>query len=209
MEGHQVDGPLAGRMTDDTDVRGMDVDIVVQAQNGDRAAFEALTVASHPRLYRAALGILRDQHLAEDATQQALIEVWRYLRRLRDPAKYEAWSYRLLVRACVAEGKGRPQWVPEAEMRAADEPRTPDAFLAVVDRDELEHGFERLSVEHRAVIVLRYLLDMPLEEVADVLDVRVGTVGSRLNRAMQSLRAALEADARPTTQVVSEQVAER
>jgi DNA-directed RNA polymerase specialized sigma24 family protein len=87
----------------------MDVDLVVQAQKGDRAAFESLTIASHPRLYRAALGILRDQHLAEDATQQALIEIWRYLRRLRDPAKYEAWSYRLLVRACVAEGKGRSQ----------------------------------------------------------------------------------------------------
>ncbi len=177
----------------------MDSDLVVRAQQGDKVAFESLAVASQPRLYRLALGILRDGQLAEDATQQALVDIWRYLRRLRDPSRFEAWSYRLLVRACYAEGKRRTRRVAETAIRPSDEPRAPDAFLAVADRDQLEHGFQRLSLEHRAVIVLRYLLDLPLEQVAEALDVPVGTVGSRLNRAMQSLRAALEADARPAT----------
>ena len=68
----------------------------------------------------------------------------------------------------------------------------------VVDRDQLERGFRRLSIEHRAVVVLHHYLDMPLDEVAETLGVPVGTVRSRLHHAMRGLRAALDADARPT-----------
>jgi len=67
----------------------MDQDLVTRAQTGDHVAFEALTVASHSRLYRAAHGILRDRHLAEDATQQAFIDIWQNIRRLRDASKFE------------------------------------------------------------------------------------------------------------------------
>ncbi len=62
-------------------------------------------VGHHHRLFRVANGILRDRHLAEDATQQAFLDMWRDIRRLRDPAKFEAWSYRVLVRVCHAEVK--------------------------------------------------------------------------------------------------------
>jgi RNA polymerase sigma factor (sigma-70 family) len=177
----------------------MERDLVVLAQNGDQQAFDTLTVANHARLYRVAHGILRDPHLAEDATQQAFLDIWRRLRRLHDPSKFEGWSYRLLVHACYAEAKRTPTWMPEGEMQAADEPRAGDAFGAVVDRDELERGFQHLSVEHRAVIVLRYLLDMTFEQIAETLDIPMGTVGSRLSRATESLRAAIEADTRPPT----------
>ena len=88
----------------------MDLDLVLGAQKGDQQAFERLAVANHPRLFRVAYGILRDRHLAEDATQQAFLDIWRTIRRLRDPAKFEAWSYRLLVRTCHAEVKRRPDW---------------------------------------------------------------------------------------------------
>jgi len=175
---------------------GMDQDLVARAQKGDQRAFEKLTRANHPRLYRVALGILRDPHLAEDATQQAHVDIWRHIRRLRDPSKFEGWSYRLLVNACYDEAKRRPRWVSDSKMQPADEPRASDAFGVVIDRDVLERGFERLSVDHRAVIVLRHLLDLPPEQVAEALDVPVGTVGSRLSRAMESLRAVLESDAR-------------
>lgn len=175
----------------------MDLDLLAKAQQGDQRAFETLTRANHPRLYRVALGILRDPHLAEDATQQAHIDIWRHLRRLRDTSKFEGWSYRLLVNACYDEVKRQPTWVPDSAIPPSDEPRARDAFGAVIDRDALERGFSRLSVDHRAVIVLRYLLDLPPEQVAEALDIPVGTVGSRLSRAMESLRGVLEADARP------------
>ena len=69
---------------------------------------------------------------------------------------------------------------------------------AILDHDELERGFRRLSIDHRTVVVLHHYLDMPLERVAEVLGVPTGTVYSRLHYAMRSLRAALEADSRET-----------
>jgi len=174
----------------------MDQDLVVRVQKGDQRAFETLTIADHPRLFRVAHGILRDRALAEDATQQALLDIWQDIRRLRDPDRYEGWSYRLLVHACYREAKRKPDWLPEADVPPAHVPRAVDAFGQVEDRDQLERGFRHLSVEHRTVIVLRCLLDMPIEQVAETLGVAPGTVGSRLSRALDSLRAALEADSR-------------
>lgn len=174
----------------------MDKDLVVRAQHGDDRAFESLTVTTYPRLFRVAQGILRDPTLAEDATQAAIVRIWQHLRRLRDPSKFEGWSYRLLVNACRDEARRAPSWAPIDAVSPDSEPRTSDRYGVIADRDQLERGFRRLSVEHRAVIVLRHLLDLPLEQVAEALDIPVGTVGSRLNRAMTSMRAALEADAR-------------
>ena len=74
-----------------------------------------------------------------------------------------------------------------------------DAGLgAVVDRDQLERGFRRLPIDHRTVVVLYHYLDKPLDEIARILEIPVGTAHSRLHHAMRGMRAALEADARPT-----------
>jgi len=176
----------------------MDTELVVRAQRGDEGAFTSLAVAVGDRLHAVAHRILRDTDLAEDATQQALLNVWRDLPQLRDPARFEAWSYRLLVRACYAEGRRTRRWAPNLRLLPADEPMGADGLSMVVDRDQLERGFRRLSIEHRAVVVLHHYLDMPLDQVAETLGVPVGTVRSRLHYAMQGLRAALDADARPT-----------
>ena len=141
--------------------------------------------------------------LAEDATQQALLTIWRDLPQLRDPARFDAWSYRLLVRACYAEGRRTRRWAPNLRLLPADEPQVAEGLSSVVDRDQLERGFRRLSIDHRAVVVLHHYLDLPLDEVAETLGVPVGTVRSRLHHAMRGLRAALDADARPTAREVA------
>jgi RNA polymerase sigma-70 factor (ECF subfamily) len=69
----------------------------------------------------------------------------------------------------------------------------------VVDRDQLEGGFRRLTIDHRAVVVLHHYVGLPLDRAAEILGIPVGTAHSRLHRAMRSLRAALEADARAPT----------
>jgi RNA polymerase sigma-70 factor (ECF subfamily) len=177
----------------------MDTDLVVRAQNGDEEAFASLAVAAGDRLHAVAHRILRDIDLAEDATQQALLSIWRDLPQLRDPARFDAWSYRLLVRACYAEGNRQRRWEPNLRLLPANEPSAADGFSSVVDRDQLERGFRRLSIDHRAVVVLHHYLDLPLDEVAETLGIPAGTVRSRLHHAMRGLRAALDADARPTT----------
>jgi len=174
----------------------MDQDLVVRVRQGDQRAFEALAIADHARLFRVAYGILRDHQVAEDATQQASLDIWRDIRRLHDPAKYEGWSYRLLVHACYREAKRQPDWVSDSEIPPAREPRAADDYESVLDREQLERGFQHLSLDNRAVIVLRYLLDLTPEQVAEVLGIPRRTVYSRLKRAMPAMRAALEADAR-------------
>jgi RNA polymerase sigma-70 factor (ECF subfamily) len=81
---------------------------------------------------------------------------------------------------------------------ASDEPMQADGSGSVIDRDQLERGFRRFSIDHRAVVVMHHYLDMPLDRVAETLGVPVGTVRSRLHHAMRGLRAALDADERPT-----------
>jgi RNA polymerase sigma-70 factor (ECF subfamily) len=178
----------------------MDTDLVIRAQRGDEQAFASLAVAVGDRLHALSHRILRDIDLAEDATQQALLAIWRDLPQLRDPARFDAWSYRLLVRACYAESRKTRKWAPNLRVLPVDEPAGPDAMSSVVDRDQLERGFRRLSIDHRVVVVLHHYLDLPLEEVADTLGIPLGTVRSRLLHAMRGLRAALDADARPPRQ---------
>jgi RNA polymerase sigma-70 factor (ECF subfamily) len=182
----------------------MDTDLVTRAQHGDEEAFASLALAAGDRLHAVAHRILRDIDLAEDATQQALLAIWRDLPQLRDPARFDAWSYRLLVRACYAEGRRSHSWTPNMRLLPSNEPIQPDGSTAVLDRDQLERGFRRLSIDHRAVVVLHHYLDMPLERIAETLGVPPGTVRSRLHHAMRGLRAALDADARPTHREVAQ-----
>jgi len=173
-------------------------ELVRRAAGGDHEAFDALVRFASNRLYGIAYRILRDQHLAEDALQGALITIWNELPRLRDPDRFDAWTYRLVVRASTAlarrEGRGGPKTslLPDD----ADAARAPDDFRAVVDRDQLERGFRRLTAEQRAVLVLQHYAGLTQAEIADVLGVPIGTAGSRIHYATRALRAAIEADTR-------------
>lgn len=187
----------------------MDIRLVVQAQSGDEEAFATLTDAIVDRFHGVARNILRDPGLAEDAVQGALVRIWRDLPTLRDPERFEAWSYRLLVNACHGEARRMRRWMPSVLASPVMEPVAADAIGPTVDRDQLERGFRRLSVDHRAVVVLHHYLELPLDRIAAVLGVPEGTVRSRLHRAMQGLRAALEADARPHPGITAPTEAER
>jgi RNA polymerase sigma factor (sigma-70 family) len=176
----------------------MDPSLVSRAQQGDEEAFALLAVGVGNGLLAVAHRILRDVDLAKDATQQALLNIWRDLPQLRDPTRFEAWSYRVLVRECYSEGRRTRAWSSAApRLVALDPPDHTDALDDVHDRDQLERAFRRLTVEHRAVVVLHYYLDLSIDEIAETLGLPAGTVKSRVHHAMRGLRAALDADARP------------
>src|SRR4026207_739908 len=119
----------------------MDTELVIRAHHGDEEAFASLAGATCDRLHAVAQRILRDTDLAEDATQQALLSIWRDLPQLRDPARFDAWSYRLLVRACSAEGRRTRRWAPNLLLLPADHRTDAEGLSSVVDRDQLERGF--------------------------------------------------------------------
>lgn len=171
--------------------------LVQRAAKGDHEAFDALVRFASNRLYGIAYRILRDQYLAEDALQQALIAVWNELPRLRDPDRFDAWTYRLIVRAATAEARraGGSRTTPLLP-DDADASRAPDEFRAVADRDQLERGFGRITAEQRAVLVLQHYAGLSQAEIADILGIPIGTAGSRIHYAARALRAAIEADSR-------------
>ena len=174
----------------------MDVELVLRAQRGDHDAFTEIATALNSRLYRVALNLLSDVHLAEDATQHAIIEMWRNLPRLREPVKIESWAHRIVVNACRREGRRKSRWMQAITVTPEADPKAHQGFASVAHRDQLERGFRRLPDEQREVVVLHNYAALPLREVAEVLGVPVGTVSSRLSRAMSAMRAALEADDR-------------
>jgi RNA polymerase sigma-70 factor (ECF subfamily) len=173
----------------------MQRDLVERAQRGDAEAFRELVYEAGARLYAISYRILRDPDRAQDALQQALIQVWDGLPGLRDPDRFDAWSYRLVVHASYREARRERSWTARVREITADPPGD-DRVSDVLDRDEVERSFRRLSPEHRAVLVLHFVIGLPIREVADVLGVPMGTAASRLHYATQSFRAAFEADAR-------------
>jgi RNA polymerase sigma-70 factor (ECF subfamily) len=174
----------------------MDEQTVIRAQRGDRQAFGALVEAFGDRLHAVSQGILRDTSQAEDASQQALLQIWRDLPQLRDPGRFMPWAYRLTVRVCYAEAKRARHAMAGYIDEAPREPSVEDQTSSIDDRDRLERAFGRLSLDHRTVVVMRHYLGMPLEQIAEALAIPVDTVRSRLYHAMRGLRAAIEADER-------------
>lgn len=171
--------------------------LVEQAREGDRDAYEALASAAFDGLYALAHRILRDVDRTDDAVQECLIRAWRQLPRLRDPDRFEAWLRRLLVNACHDEARRSRRRSREIHELPFDRTGNLDAAVGLADRDELERGFRRLSIEQRTVLVMTHYLGMSAREVAETLDIPVGTVQSRLLSAIRAMRAVLEADARP------------
>jgi RNA polymerase sigma-70 factor (ECF subfamily) len=170
-------------------------ELVERARLGDRSAFAELAAASISRLFNVAQLMLRDRDLADDAVQETLVLAWRDLRGLRDPAGFDAWLHRILVRTVYREAE-RERRRSAGTMHLPAAGVDSDSAAALADRDALERGFRRLRPEHRAVIVLRHYLGYSDDEAAAAMAIPAGTVKSRLNRAMSALRSELEADAR-------------
>lgn len=173
----------------------MDEALVRRAARGDAEAFDALARDRIDRLFAIAFRILRDQHDAEDAVQQALWTAWGDLPGLRDPARFDAWLYRLLVRKCYVAARSRRRrnvivrLVPGLH-DVSDRSRTDE----IAERDALERAFATLSTEHRAVIILHHYLGLGLDEVAAILEIPYGTARSRSSIATRRLREVLNLD---------------
>ena len=175
----------------------MRLDLIERARSGDREAFGQLAAGEVDRLVVIARLIMRDADQADDAVQEALIRCWRQLPNLRDVDHFDGWVYRILVRTAADEANRHRRLVRTIQVIQA-ESSFDDSIQLIADREQLQRGFDRLSIEQRMVVVLRHYVGLPLTEVADVLGIPDGTAKSRYHYAMSALRAALEADARPT-----------
>lgn len=175
-----------------------DAALVVAAAHGDRDSFAELVAPRLDRLYATATLILRDRRRAEDAVQDGLVRAWRDIPNLRDPHRFDAWLRRLLVNACYDESRRGRRHESTMSLQPDHDAPTPDAAGALEVRDALDRGLVALSVDQRAAIVMHYYLGLSLQEMANTLDIPLGTAKSRLHHARIALRAAVEQQEQPT-----------
>jgi len=181
-----------------------DAPLVERARYGDRRAFRLLFEQHSPRIYRVALRMLGQEADARDLTQDVFIRAFNKLELLRDSARFGGWLLQLAMNLARDRLRQRRRflWLPIGPPRFMDQPQT-DWTLTATDpgsearalQDELsvqiQRALDSLSPDHRAVVVLHHLEGLSLEEIAASLDIRLGTVKSRLARARSDLRQRL------------------
>jgi len=172
----------------------MEEELVRRAARGDADAFDVLARHRVDVLDAVAFRILRDHHDAEDAVQDALWTAWGDLRGLREPARFDAWLYRLLVRSCYRAGRSRRRLATVVTLLPdSDDLAGGVSADSITERDAVERAFAALTVDHRAVVVLHHYLGLGLDEIAEVIGVPHGTARSRLHYALRRMREELTA----------------
>ncbi len=164
--------------------------LVLLAQSGDRAALDALFESVQAPLGRYVRAATGDPALAEDVLQEVFILIYRKLYWLRDPELFRPWAYRIASREVVRQLRRRRRWPEQFDEDAGPEQLAAETADAR-DREwaeRLPELLSRVSPASRMVLVLHYLDEMPLQEVADVLGLPVGTAKSRLAYGLAALR---------------------
>jgi len=172
-----------------------DVGLVRQAQGGDVRAFEALVERHQRSVFALCYTILRSREEAEDAAQEAFVVAWERLPALAEPLAWKAWLRRIAVSRSIdaARRRARRHAVsPLAQSASGAVGAVSDSAPLVASRDQIERALARLAPEDRALIALRFYLDLEVADAASAVGMRVGTAKSRLHRAMARLRTLLE-----------------
>ncbi|MBQ8851048.1 MAG: sigma-70 family RNA polymerase sigma factor [Oscillibacter sp.] len=174
---------------------------VTAAQKGDQSAFEQLVRLYEKRMYALALRMCGNPEDAREAAQEAFLAAWQGLPFFRQESSFSTWLYRLTSNACVdllrREGRHSCAAGPslddeETTLAVPDTGPSPQEHLERQElRDQMEAGLQAMTPEHRQVLVLRELHQLRYDEIAQVLDLDVGTVKSRINRGRKQLRKIL------------------
>ena len=175
-------------------------DLIRQCQKGDVQAFRHLVERYEDRIYGLACSILGDSEMAKDAAQEAFVRAYKALGKFEGRSSFYTYLYRITTNVCLTfaqREQRRPDRVSIEGMQEASDMAL-DRFLGTDKpqndieriglREEIQKVLDYLSPEHRAVVVMKDIEGFSQEEIADVLDVSVGTVKSRLSRARARLR---------------------
>jgi RNA polymerase sigma-70 factor (ECF subfamily) len=153
-------------------------------------AFRRLADSHLSDSYRLARLILRDSTEAEDAVHDAFVTAWTKWSSLRDRDRFTPWFDRIVVNTCRNRLRSRWRRQSHAEVTEASQVVT-DPHAVTLDRDLVESAFGHLDPDDRIVLALRYYRDLQVDDISRLLDVRPGTVKSRLHRALGRLRAVM------------------
>jgi len=166
--------------------------LVSRAQAGDSAAFRTLILSLETRLFYFIRRLVSDEHRAADVLQDVWLTAFQKLRRLREPAAFRGWVYRIAHDRAVTTTRRESCPAKELAVDVADDAvASLDEFTRREQAAAVHRAIDHLSAEHRAVITLRFLEDLSLAAIAEILREPLGTVKSRLHYAKESLRLLL------------------
>jgi RNA polymerase sigma-70 factor (ECF subfamily) len=176
-----------------TDRADRDAALVKQYLRGEMAAFTELMTAHEDRVFAVCLRMLRDREAALDATQETFITVFRKADRFAGRSAFSTWLYRVAVNTCYDQVRRNRRHAadPLPEINDPVDPSAQDPFESVEVRPDLEAALGALPEEFRAAVVLSDVEGLALQTVADILDVPVGTVKSRVFRGRRLLAESL------------------
>ena len=160
-----------------------------EAIDGNERAFDALIGPLVDPGYRLAVSMLGDREEAEDAVQEATIKAWRNLHQLKDPSVARSWFFTIVANQCRSVRRGR--WWSVVKLAQPEQARSGPEDEAV-QRTDLERALRTLGPDDRLALYLRYYMDLPLNEVASVLGVSETAAKSRIHRAAQGLKPAVD-----------------
>jgi len=164
--------------------------LVERARAGDLAAFEELAERCLPDAYRLAVAIVGEDD-ARDIVQDALVAAWRELPRLRRPERFESWLRSIVMNRARNALRTRRRHPTISLIEDQGGPPADEPIAAIQRRIDLESAFGAITLEQREVLVLHYVVDLPLREVAATLGLPEGTAKSRLHAALRALRSRL------------------
>jgi RNA polymerase sigma-70 factor (ECF subfamily) len=167
--------------------------LVLRAQSGDKEALGELLESVGRPLHRYITSLVGERYSADDILQEVFIRIYRKIGWLREPELFQAWAYRIATREAFRHLKRERPWSDQVRDEAALNliAAPPREEFGPELRERLSGLVAGLSPASRAVIALYYLEEMPLDEVAAVLGVPIGTVKSRLSYGLESLRRQL------------------
>ena len=171
------------------------MDLIRRSQGGDEEAFAALFHKYKNLIYKTAYLILDDANEAEDVLQEVFIQVHKSLHTFQ-PTKgaFTTWLHRVTVNRCLNRRRKRhPPFLSLDESSSSSlASRSPSFESRMVEEEAVRRAISGLSEKQRAVVILRYYLELAYSEIAQILDIPLGTVKSRLNQALRTLRKELE-----------------
>ena len=172
-----------------------ETELVTQAQRGDRNAFGELVRIHAQGVTNVSYRMCGDVQIAEEASQEAFIQAWLHLSSYRPQTSLRNWLYRIAVNAATDILRREKRILPNAieDLRLTDSGPGPEALLSQSERTALvQKAILSLPDASRAVLVLREYEEMSYHEIADTLDIPIGTVMSRLNYARKILKESLK-----------------
>jgi len=163
--------------------------LVARLQKKDESALDAFITHTRPLAYRVAHSMLGDPHRCEDVLQDVYLAVYQKIGQLRDPQAFRGWFCSIVINRCRRLLRER---TPEPLDDFLEVPASAGMAERVQDRLQVQDAMARLNDQDRVILTLREVFDMAYQEIADSLEIPVGTVRSRLAKARLRLLTELE-----------------